>query len=81
MKQLTKTEASRLYQKVRHSITKNRESDLFYKAFLKPIEIALKTSETEKDKSKAGCMPYGIKQVIRQSPSDNIFHLSDFESI
>ena len=68
-----------VYSKVKDVIQKNRESDLFHKAFMRPIEIALKTRFTENDTKKPlDALPYGLKQVIKKDISLNQYTLKDF---
>ncbi len=62
-------------------IDKNKASDLFHKAFLRPQEIALKTWRTENDTTKPhDALPYGLKQVIKKDITLNKYVLNDFES-
>lgn len=68
-----------VYSRVKGVIERNKESDLFHKAFLRPIEIALKTRTTEKDtKRPADALPYGLKQVIKRDIALNQYVLKDF---
>ena len=43
--------------------------------------MTLKTWETDYDASKIGCLPYGLKQVVRKSISGNAYKMSNFHSI
>ena len=60
---------------------KTKQSELFFKAFLKPIQIVLKTGATEGDPKKIKSLPYGLKQVIKGSIDENKFALLNFQSI
>ena len=44
-----------------------RKEDIIHRGFLKPIEIALKTSATDEDKLKTGSLPAGLKVVVKES--------------
>ena len=67
-------------KRVTEVIEKNKSSDLFHKAFLRPQEIALKTWRTEKDTTKPyDALPYGLKQAIKKDISLNQYVLKDFE--
>lgn len=73
--------ASVVLKRVRQVIDKNKASDLFHKAFLRPQEIALKTWRTENDTTKPhDALPYGLKQVIKKDITLNKYVLNDFES-
>ena len=69
-----------IYQRVKQVIEANREADLFHKAFLKPIEIQLKTWKTEKDPSNKGSLPYGILQIIKSDIGKNKFESDTIKS-
>ena len=62
-----------IYKQVKSLIERNKESDLFHKAFLKPMEIALKTSPSE-------ILPSGLHQVYKTDISLNSYQLKDFDS-
>lgn len=71
--------ASVVLTRVRNIIDKNKASDLFHKAFLRPQDIALKTWRTEGDNSKPhDALPYGLKQAIKKDISFNSYTLQDF---
>jgi hypothetical protein len=68
-----------IFERVKEVIEKNKSSDLFHKAFLRPQEIALKTWRTEGDSSKPhDALPYGLKQVIKTDISQDKYVLKDF---
>lgn len=70
-----------VYDQVKKVIKLNKQTDLFHKGFLKPIEIALKTKWTENDKNaEVDALPYGLKQVIKTDISINNYTLQDFQS-
>jgi hypothetical protein len=66
-------------ERVKEVIEKNRASDLFHKAFLRPQEVTLKTWRTESDDTKRhDSLPFGLKQVIKEDISFNKYVLRDF---
>lgn len=68
-----------IYDRVKEIVDKNKASDLFHKAFLRPQEIALKTWRTENDLMKPhDALPYGLKQVIKADISQDKYILKDF---
>ena len=73
------TDPNVIFSRVKEVVDKNKASDLFHKAFLRPQEIALKTWRTENDTSKPhDALPYGLKQVIKSDISQDKFVLKDF---
>ena len=68
-------------EEIKQIIENDKKLDLEYKAFLRPMEIALKTWETEKDYQHQGRLPNGIKRVIKKNIEDNKFKLDDFEPV
>lgn len=70
-----------VYKKVNEVIERNKEQDLFHKAFLRPVEIALKTRLTENDKRRRpDALPFGLKQVLKKDISLNQYTLKDFKA-
>ena len=70
-----------VYKKVTDVIKINRQNNLFHKAFLRPIEIALKTKYTEKrNDMDSDALAFGLKQVIKKDISLNQYTLQNFDS-
>lgn len=67
--------------KVRQISERSSETEIFHKAFLKPLEVALKTWRTEEDKDKQGSLPYGLKLVCKKDMNLNQYILEDIKPI
>jgi hypothetical protein len=67
------------------AVSKLKEEDLMHRGFLKPIEIALKTSKTENEsndkKPTVSSLPAGLKIAVKNSISENKYSLCDVKAI
>lgn len=67
------------------AVSKLKEEDLMHRGFLKPIEIALKTSKTENEsndkKPTVASLPAGLKIAVKNSISENKYSLCNVKAI
>ena len=68
-------------KEVRRISERNAETEIFNKAFLKPIQVVLKTWKTEEDTRKQGSLPFGLKMVCKKDINLNQYVLEDIQPI
>ncbi len=79
---MAEAEANRLIQK---AVSKIKKEDIAHRGFLKPIEIALKTYESElleqDSEVKAGSLAKGLKIAVKTSLDSNSYFLQNIEEL